>query len=545
MAIKTEDIGSGLIRTAVPGGWLVQSAAGSLVFVADAAGAWLPAIAVPPPAPVVVTPPPVVTPPVVVAPPPVVVITPPPVVTPPPSTFTRSYIGTNLMPQVDWATDFPFLNHVHRAVAPFSGVHFGLWNDGKVLNLDARGNVLSLAPSQVARHVVFTAERWAGDYVVSWQGKGTVEVAGVKVVDASVPNQITVTVPASGTVNIDVTAVDVATPLHDLSMVRKDQLGLTGLFNPDFIAAMKLYACIRFMDWQGTNFTRTAASLAADFAPLTALPVAFGNTWSGQANGTSIPLEVMIELCNKTGCDGWFCMPIQADAAWRQKFYALVKAKLAPGLKCYVENSNEVWNGAFPQGHFYNADFTANMNAHADASEVIAKEVAAALPGVGVSVLGSWAAVSFWTDQLLARMQKAGTLPGVVAIAPYFGGGSPDVLTSFTDGTMAAQVTQAIGWAKSSKTVADKYAVPLVCYEGGMSQIPGTKVAADDRMGPVYAGYLEQWRALTGGNLFNHYAFVSNWGASGSWGLKPAQYAAETGKSKAVAAAIAAHLSKP
>jgi len=53
--------------------------------------------------------------------------------------------------------------------------------------------------------------------------------------------------------------------------------------------------------------------------------------------------------------DAWFCMPHMADDDFVYRFAKVVKEKLDPSLKVYVEYSNEVWNGIFPQ-HRYAAE---------------------------------------------------------------------------------------------------------------------------------------------------------------------------------------------
>jgi hypothetical protein len=60
-------------------------------------------------------------------------------------------------------------------------------------------------------------------------------------------------------------------------------------------------------------------------------------------------LEIMIQLANLTKTDPWFCMPHRATPEYMAEFAKHVKTKLDPGLKVYVEYSNEVWNWGFQQ----------------------------------------------------------------------------------------------------------------------------------------------------------------------------------------------------
>ena len=59
--------------------------------------------------------------------------------------------------------------------------------------------------------------------------------------------------------------------------------------------------------------------------------------------------EIMILLANMTQTDPWFCMPHRATPEYMTEFARLVKAKLDPKRKVYLEYSNEVWNWGFQQ----------------------------------------------------------------------------------------------------------------------------------------------------------------------------------------------------
>ena len=93
----------------------------------------------------------------------------------------------------------------------------------------------------------------------------------------------------------------------------------------------------RFMDWMDTNGSRQR-----EWADRPKLEDA---TWSSKG----VPVEVMVELCNRLKVNPWFCMPHQATDDYARQFAALVKRELDPTLRVHVEYSNEVWNGIFEQ----------------------------------------------------------------------------------------------------------------------------------------------------------------------------------------------------
>lgn len=505
--------GPATYRARVPGGYLVGSIVGTtnssrtLSFVADD-GTWL--ADAPPPTP---------------PPPP-----PPPDPTPVPN---AKWIGTNLKEVTDWCGYYPFRNFFRQSRGWQSG-SWSSWSGGPALSLDSRGNLLSLQSGQVVRSVLFAGAQLPFDFNLKWAGKGTFTFNGGTTVSKPGSNHWVVR-PGTGNVWLEISAVDAADPLRDFELTLVSQAGQTGLFNPDFLADMRKYRSIRFMDWQATNFERTAASLARDFTGLDALPIRVNE---------SIELEVMIELANQTDTDPWFCINVMADQAYIDKFLATIKAKLKPGLKAYVELGNECWNTATGFRTYYNigevgagSEFDRRMRSYAHRSADLAAKTRAVLGGAGISVLGSQSGATYWQESLIQMIQAAGKpLPDELSIAPYFGNGLPDNSSVFDDGRLAAAATRSGENVKATKAMADKYGMKVNCYEGGLHTIPGSTVSADPRIEEVYKNYLAGIKSTMPGQMFSHYAWVSPWDQWGSWGLKPSQYGPETGKSKAIAA---------
>jgi len=97
------------------------------------------------------------------------------------------------------------------------------------------------------------------------------------------------------------------------------------------------------MDWMETN--NSTQSRWAD------RPRVGDATWAEHG----VPAEVMIALANQFGFDPWFNMPHLATDAYMRRFAELVRDTLDPGLKIYVEFSNEVWNWQFKQARWAEA----------------------------------------------------------------------------------------------------------------------------------------------------------------------------------------------
>ncbi|HHO75102.1 MAG TPA: hypothetical protein ENN05_01580 [Deltaproteobacteria bacterium] len=112
-------------------------------------------------------------------------------------------------------------------------------------------------------------------------------------------------------------------------------------FNPVFLERLRPFKVIRFMDWQKTN-----DSGMKNWSQRTKL-----SSYT-QASVSGVAIEYMVDLCNELGADPWFCMPHQADSDYIRRFAQLVKERLAPDRKVYLEYSNEVWNAMFKQYHW-------------------------------------------------------------------------------------------------------------------------------------------------------------------------------------------------
>ncbi len=112
------------------------------------------------------------------------------------------------------------------------------------------------------------------------------------------------------------------------------------VFYPPFLDSIRRYSVVRFKDWQ-----RVDGSTERHWATDRSTPM-----YHSQATSRGVALEHMIDLCNRLAINPWFSMPLNATDDYVKQFATMVKDKLRPDLKVYVELSNEVWNGLFQQG---------------------------------------------------------------------------------------------------------------------------------------------------------------------------------------------------
>jgi hypothetical protein len=262
-----------------------------------------------------------------------------------------------------------------------------------------------------------------------------------------------------------------------------------------------------------------------------------------------VAVEVMVDLANQLDMAPWFCMPHLADDTYVTEFAKIVKARLAPHLKIYIEHSNELWNFIFRQ--------TRHLRDEAQAAR-ISQAAAIARRSVKmfrqwqevfggrerlVRVLPSQAANPDLSDQIL-RHDEAYKQADVLAIAPYIPGDvqpqgsgmtatqverwTVDMLLDYLEEKALPIATAAM---KGQKAVADKYGLKLVAYEGGQHLVGVLGVEnnetvtrllhaanAHPRMGKLYDRYYEAWEQA-GGDLHCHFHSVGTWSKWGSWGL--------------------------
>ncbi|WP_174275096.1 hypothetical protein [Sphingomonas bacterium] len=329
--------------------------------------------------------------------------------------------------------------------------------------------------------------------------------------------KFTVTVPAKGltdkTVLVVMSAEKNGAALTELSCRYPGDRG-NAIFRQDFLDDMKPFRVIRFMDWMATNN-----------APL--------RTWAQRTTPSSIEqirhgmsVEYMVALANQLHSDPWFTLPLDVDQGYYRNFATYVRDHLDPGLKAYVELSNEVWNDTFQQAKDATqrgkklypgvSDDKANDYYYGDRVRELMSIWSDVFTGQRqriVRVLGSmgW---DLRTDQRLGH-KETWKYVDAVAIAPYWGDVPNDVPSTGKARVEAViaktpgYIDQALAAGHASKVMAAKYGLPLITYEGG----PGywaydqamvkdmEEVSNDPRVYAYYQIFLRRWQKEIGGTL--------------------------------------------
>ena len=109
------------------------------------------------------------------------------------------------------------------------------------------------------------------------------------------------------------------------------------VFTNQFLDRLKPFTVIRDVHWSQvitTNVTRWEQRPKV--------------TDAQQSSGNGVAYEYLIDLANESGKDLWICIPDQADDEFVRQLGLLLKERLNPDRKVWLELSDEIWNPQYP-----------------------------------------------------------------------------------------------------------------------------------------------------------------------------------------------------
>jgi len=424
-----------------------------------------------------------------------------------------------------------------RALANLAAGSNWYARDHHVLGLDEvdeQGNVKKLLPGIGLSRVMTVPNVAEKNPTIrcTWTGKGLLKPSGRRITgvrsDAhgftfNLDNQAP---PGEAVVvSLNLTEVDSSDPIRDIDC-REATMPAATRIDPLFVAALRGFRLIRFMDWQNTN----------ENAPVTwqtrHLPTAIDTT-----HRDGVPIEDMIALAKDAGTDAWFNMPYNGDDDYYEHFARLVHDSLPADRTVYVEFGNEVWNHAFKvaaqamrEGQAANLSSNPNEAGLRRYAQRLAhvmdiwKKVYADRPRSLVRVAACQN--SDWCAKTVLGYEDTARHVDAMATAPYFGYrlnnnvyARPADMFAALDG----EIDRTLGIALQVKAVAAQFGKRYIAYEGGQHLIFKDlafeqQVQRDPMMYAAYKKYLDAWRTQIGDT-------ISLWVASGvisrygGWGL--------------------------
>jgi len=316
------------------------------------------------------------------------------------------------------------------------------------------------------------------------------------------------------------------------------------IFNPDYLSYMKDFKVLRFMNMAG--ITRNPIK------EWNKRPLMTKSTWGGKPTVRGAPLEIMVALANQNNSDAWFSLPHAANDHYLRSFAQYVRDNLKPGLKAYIEYTNEAWNTIFDQAH-YMKDMGLKLGLDEDRDKAGYKYYSFRSVQVFnifeqefrgtqrlVRVMGGWAGWSRLTEMLLSY-RDAYKKTDAFAIGPYFYGSHTalkkirsvnDIFKMLYDPKLPFSIPGVEKLVGKHAKLAKAYGVSLIAYEGGQHLVDWknrditkspTKhyIAAnrDWRMAKAYKDFLAGWKRA-GGELFVSFSAPRTYQWFGSWGTR-------------------------
>ena len=277
--------------------------------------------------------------------------------------------GTNLGGLSDYMTEMPLVDVMRHTRGWYTTNATGdqPFDTQKIdgVPVDVNGYPIEIPYSvggapQIVKTIWANLSAWPeGDYTLLYEGDGDFDYWGdLSFVSQSANKKILKFVrPASGegVFELKITRSNSSNPIKNIRLLMPgaEITYQSQPFYTPFVQRLLPFKAIRFMDWgQTNNWGNADAGSGYDEATDT-VRIEWGQraqmsnlTW---ANNKGMPYEMMIELCNELNKDMWICIPHNASSDYIKQMSVLVKTRLKPNLKVYVEYSNEIWNWMFGQ----------------------------------------------------------------------------------------------------------------------------------------------------------------------------------------------------
>nr|NIN68844.1 hypothetical protein [Anaerolineae bacterium]NIQ80940.1 hypothetical protein [Anaerolineae bacterium] len=242
-------------------------------------------------------------------------------------------------------------------------------------------------------------------------------------------------------------------------------------FKQTFLDEMSMFSVLRMMDLNQTNDMDDIDAHSPHWSE---------RRQKSDPNQSTVCYEWQIELANQVGRDIWVCMPHNVDSDYPYQLATLIRDNLDPSLKCYIEYSNETWNGIFGQCHYCIAEglalgldsneYVAGYKYHAYRAvrmfeafeDVFGSQMSSRVRKVIAGQSGNtWMADRHMEVVNDPQLNPSGIQPDCYAVAPYVGLNATTLQGLWDDLPAVVAECQAI------KDWCDAEGLALLAYEGG------------------------------------------------------------------------------
>jgi dienelactone hydrolase len=193
----------------------------------------------------------------------------------------------------------------------------------------------------------------SGDYICLYEGEGdiTFELDAAVIARSAGRIEFRVNTPTNAGIQLTIRRSNPNNHVRNIRIVHSSRLHNYQQmpFTVEFIKKLRPFPVIRTMMWTRTNENP---------------PAIWQNRFRAdnytQASG--VAWEYVVQLANWTEKDVWINIPHHADSLYIVRLAALMRDNLHSQLKVYLEYSNEVWNGMFPQFNWVRNNAPAQLN---------------------------------------------------------------------------------------------------------------------------------------------------------------------------------------
>lgn len=331
------------------------------------------------------------------------------------------------------------------------------------------------------------------------------------------------------------------TGITNLKVIRPGYAAGTGqVYSHEFLDSLAPFSVLRFMDFTDTNGVDDKAYPAVtNWSDRHVITDATQQPTGGKAG---FAWEYAILLANQSGKDMWINIPASATDDYIRQLAQLLKARLNPELKVYIEHSNEVWNQLFPQFQ-WNSDAAAaeglpgNLQRHVkrlgSISNTFRDVFGAGAINQRIRVILAW-----WTlkpgdyDAGLTWMQNnVGTPSSMLyglAQSHYFNDQGASA-TADPAGVLAAMRADSDGGlpvTQQMASIAAKWGLKLTVYEGGPDNGGGSTTNIGNRIlanrdagmkDLLLHDIRDKWFS-SGGDLYMYFTLSGAYSRFGCWG---------------------------
>jgi hypothetical protein len=459
----------------------------------------------------------------------------------------RSRMGLNLSSVHEYSSEQPFKD-LFKTVRP--------WNDGNIgpMSLDANGWITALNGVPRARAYVMICDAPGqvyemGQYVLLYEGSGTIsfEGPGVSLVRSAPGRMVYNVSPQPGNRWIDITAVTPGNHIRNIRLlpIIYESDYQTNPWRPYVLNLWNRFKVIRFMDWMFTN--NSTQTTWQQRTP---------TSWYTYNDRSGIPLELIVDLCNRLHTDAWICVPHQADDTYVAQMARLLRNGLAPDVRVYVEYSNECWNYIFQQAHYCSSqsrsvypnisnDYERHIRWYSRRCVQVYDIFEREFGGTRrlIRVLGGQQG-NEWALQVMFEHENARNKVDAFAIAPYFGHEYACekyrnviswTLSQFFNDIRTVSLPLAWNGVQRCINYARSVNKPMLAYEGGQHFTGGfcngvdtmdstelNRRFVDANLSPemeqIYTLDLNRWRDM-GGDMYCAFASLSEYTKWGCWGI--------------------------